>query len=325
MFDNLDQAVERRILRYLICVGSAAFIALWYDWTIAFCAPLFTAKFLVDKPHFTALHIKQLLFALISTFALAFVVSTGFPEYKIAFLAVYAAGMLWGYYLFTDPKWQMFATFWMVNLILTPTLTIVDQKAALDVAFGLAFSGVVAVGLCFLGHVYLPEDNVPQEESFPPSPLPHEIRWSASLRALCVSFPLVAFFFYYQMSQVLLTVAFVSLLSLLLSSDKATKTTAFFVISNVFGGVVAFLAFVMISLVPNMFFYMLVVLLVIAYFGTKIYSEPAKAPLYATAFTGFYRATWLIHEQWCSGRQVLFADLAAGFGDGVYGVYGLFP
>ncbi len=287
MFDNIDKATEQRILRYVFAVGISSFIAIWFNWPLAFCAPLFTAKFMVDKPHFTRLHILQLLFALVASFMVSVVVSTGLPEYHIAFLAIYAGGLLWGYYLITDPKWQMFATFWIINLILTPSVTIIDQQAALDIGFGMAFSGVLAVLICFVAHIYFPEDNVQAMDKFPPSPLSHDMRWSASLQALMVSFPLVVFYFYYQLSQVLLTVAFVILLSLLTNADKAGKTSVFFVLSNIVGGLFAFVAFMVISIAPNMLVYMLVVLLVIILFATKIYTDPGKAPIFTTGFTGF--------------------------------------
>ncbi|MCW8328887.1 DUF2955 domain-containing protein [Photobacterium sp. SDRW27] len=287
MFDDLDKAQERRILRYTITVGFSVFLAVWFNWPLAFCAPLFTAKFIVDKPSFHILHVKQLGFALVSTAVIGILVSTGIPEYKFAFLTLFSLGLLWGYYLFTDPKWVMFATFLIIQLVLVPAITIIDQKAALDVAAGLAFSGVLAVALYAISHVYFPEDNDAEFEGFPPSPLPCEVRWAAAVRAWMISFPLVCLFFFFQLSQVLLTVAFVALLSFMTTGEKATKTSMFFVLSNVVGGLVAFCAFFVISLVPNMYIYMLVTLLVIVVFGTKIYTDPAKAPIYSTAFTGF--------------------------------------
>ncbi|TMX66074.1 DUF2955 domain-containing protein [Vibrio rotiferianus] len=287
MFANITQTQERRILRYIVTVGCAAFIALWFNWPLAFCTPLLTAKFIVDKPQFHVLHVKQLGYALISTAVIGFLVSTGLPEYKIAFLTVFSLGMLWGYYLFTDPKWVMFATFLMIALILIPSVTIIDQQAALDVGVGFAFSGIVAVALYGLSHVYFPEQEEHTFEGFPPSPLSKEARWNAATRAWMMSFPLVCLYFYFQLSQILLTVAFVMLLSLMATSDKAGKTSMFFVASNMLGGLLAFAAFVTISLVPNLYIYMLVTMVVIALLGTKIYTEPAKAPIYATAFTGF--------------------------------------
>ena len=284
---NLSKDQERRIIRYLVTVGTATFLAVWFNWPLAFCAPLLTAKFIVDKPQFHILHVKQLGFALVSTAVIGFLVSTGFPEYRVAFLTLFSLGLLWGYYLFTDPKWVMFATFLIISLILIPSVTMIDQQSALDVGVGFAFSGLVAVGLYALSHVYFPEPENEEFAGFPPSPLPSDVRWKAAISAWLISFPLACFYFYFQLSQVLLTVAFVLLLSLMTTSEKAGKTTIFFVISNVLGGVLAFFAFSIISLAPNMFIYLLVMLLVIAAIGKKIYTEPVKAPIYATAFTGF--------------------------------------
>lgn len=139
MLDSLTQAQERRILRYVVTVSLATFIALWFNWPLAFCTPLLTAKFIVDKPQFHILHVKQLGYALISTALIGFLVSSGLPEYKISFLAVLSLGMLWSYYLFSDPKWVMFATFLMIALILIPSVTIIDKQTALDVGLVLHF------------------------------------------------------------------------------------------------------------------------------------------------------------------------------------------
>lgn len=286
MFDKMTPTQEKRVLRYILAVGFATFLAVWFNWPLAFCAPLFTAKFIVDKPSFHMMHVKQLLFALLSTGVIGLLVSTGLPNYKVPFLLVLSAGLMWGYYLFTDAKWTMFATFLIIELVLIPALTIIDKQAALDVAGGFAFSGTLAVALYALSHVYFPEERS-DFQGFPPSPLPDDVRWQASLRALVISFPLLCLFFFFQLSHVLLTVAFVALLAFMTTGEKAKKTTLFFVISNLIGGIVAFIVFFIMSLVPNMYFYMLVMLLVISFFGTFIYVYPEKAPIFATAFTGF--------------------------------------
>ncbi|MCG9729569.1 DUF2955 domain-containing protein [Shewanella sp. Isolate13] len=293
MFDNLnsiadiDKAQERRILRYISAVGSATFLAVLFNWPLAFCAPLLTAKFIVDKPQFHILHVKQLGFALVSTAGIGFLLSTGLPEYKFAFLTLFAGLLLWGYYLFTDPKWVMFATFLIIELILLPSVTIIDQQAAVDVGMGFAFSGIVAVSLYAISHVYFPEEADDEFKGFPPSPLPKHVRWAAAVRALMISFPLVCVYFYFQLSQVLLSVAFILLLSFMTTSEKAGKTSIFYILSNLLGGAVAFVAFLVMSFSPNIYIYLLVMLLVVTLFGRVIYLNPQKAPIFATAFTGF--------------------------------------
>ncbi|NOJ09865.1 DUF2955 domain-containing protein [Vibrio splendidus] len=287
MFDKIEQAQERRIFRYVTTVGLATFLALWFNWPLAFCTPLLTAKFITDKPQFHILHVKQLAYALLSTAVIGFVVSTGLPEYKITFLSILTLGMLWAYYLFTDPKWVMFATFLMIELILLPSITIIDQASALNVGIGFAFSGTLAVALYALSHVYFPEEEKTDFVGFPVSPLTKEMRWTAAIRAWVISFPLVCFYFYFQLSQILLTVAFVMLLSLMASSETSGKTALFFTVSNIFAGLISFVTFLIISLAPNMYVYMMVVLSVIALFGIKIYTVPQKAHIYITAFTGF--------------------------------------
>ncbi|MEZ9864400.1 DUF2955 domain-containing protein, partial [Vibrio breoganii] len=59
MFDNITKAQERKIFRFIFGVGLSTFIAVWFNWPLAFCAPLLTAKFIVDKAEFHILHVKQ--------------------------------------------------------------------------------------------------------------------------------------------------------------------------------------------------------------------------------------------------------------------------
>ncbi|MFM2667469.1 DUF2955 domain-containing protein [Vibrio mediterranei] len=283
----LDKTTERKVQRYIFAVGLSILVSTLFDWVLAFCTPLLTAKFMVDKPYFTALHIKQIIFALITSFVISALISTGLINYKLPFLSLYSAGLFWGYFLFTNPKWQMFATFLIINLVLTPSITIIDQEIAMDIGFGLAFSGLVSVGICFIAHTYMPDEEVIHENHFQKSPLTYEQRLNIALKALVISMPLVIIFFYYQLSQILLTVAFVALLSLMLTSENAGKTSIFFVISNLLGGTVAFIAYLITSLAPSLFVYLLIMLLIVALFSIGIYTLPKKSPILVTGFTGF--------------------------------------
>ncbi|AQW60575.1 DUF2955 domain-containing protein [Vibrio owensii] len=286
MSDNLsiDNATQRRILRFTIGVGLAVFLAAWINWQLAFVAPVFTAKFLVDKPNLHRETIYELLLALIATMGLGLLLSGGITQYPIVLLIAVGLMMAWGYYLFTDPKWNLFATILLIAVLMLPFMAINNPAISVVLASGLAISGAVSVAIFALVHIYLPE---PESEfaGYAAPPIGKEQRWHASFRAMLISFPVVCFFFVFQISEALLTMMFVALLSLMITSEKSVKLSAFLIISNGIGGILAILAFSILAIVPSIFFYTAFIALLAVVIGKKIYTVPEKAPIFATAFS----------------------------------------
>ncbi|MFV8456913.1 DUF2955 domain-containing protein [Vibrio owensii] len=286
MSDNLsiDNATQRRILRFTIGVGLAVFLAAWVNWQLAFVAPVFTAKFLVDKPNLHRETIYELLLALIATMGLGLLLSGGITQYPIVLLIAVGLMMAWGYYLFTDPKWNLFATILLIAVLMLPFMAINNPAISVVLASGLAISGAVSVAIFALVHIYLPEPDS-EFAGYAAPPIGKEQRWHASFRAMLISFPVVCFFFIFQISEALLTMMFVALLSLMITSEKSLKLSAFLIISNGIGGILAILAFSILAIVPSIFFYTAFIALLAVLIGKKIYTVPEKAPIFATAFS----------------------------------------
>jgi len=286
MSDNLsiDNATQRRILRFTIGVGLAVFLAAWINWQLAFVAPVFTAKFLVDKPNLHRETIYELLLALIATMGLGLLLSGGITQYPIVLLIAVGLMMAWGYYLFTDPKWNLFATILLIAVLMLPFMAINNPAISLVLASGLAISGAVSVAIFALVHIYLPEPDS-EFAGYAQPPIGKEQRWHASFRAMLISFPVVCFFFVFQVSEALLTMMFVALLSLMITAEKSVKLSAFLIISNGIGGMLAISAFSILAIVPNIFFYTAFIALLAVWIGKKIYTVPEKAPIFATAFS----------------------------------------
>ncbi|MFN1598232.1 DUF2955 domain-containing protein [Vibrio harveyi] len=286
MSDNvsIENATQRRILRFTIGVGLAVFLAAWINWQLAFVAPVFTAKFLVDKPNLHRETIYELLLALIATMGLGLLLSGGITQYPIVLLIAVGLMMAWGYYLFTDPKWNLFATILLIAVLMLPFMAINNPAISVVLASGLAISGAVSVAIFALVHIYLPEPDS-EFAGYAAPPIGKEQRWHASFRAMLISFPVVCFFFVFQISEALLTMMFVALLSLMITSEKSVKLSAFLIISNGIGGILAILAFSILAIVPSIFFYTAFIALLAVLIGKKIYTVPEKAPIFATAFS----------------------------------------
>ncbi|WP_375322148.1 DUF2955 domain-containing protein [Aliivibrio logei] len=286
MSDNLidDPQIQTKILRYTVGVGLAVFLAALINWPLAFVAPVFVAKFLIDKPELNKETLYELTVAMVATMGLGLLLSNGITQYPIPLLILVGLMMLWGYYLFTDPKWNLFATILIIAILILPFMAISNPGMSVFLATGLASSGVVAVIIFALVHIYFPE----AESSFSgyqPSPLSKQQRWYAAFRAMIVSFPVVCFFFIFQISEALLTMMFIALLSLMITGEKSVKLSAFLIITNSIGGALAIGVFSVLSLAPNILFYTLFISFIALIMATQIYTKPAKAPIYATAFS----------------------------------------
>ncbi|WP_264876881.1 DUF2955 domain-containing protein [Vibrio agarivorans] len=288
MQDNLaaESEAQRRTIRFIVGVGIAVFAAAYFNWSLAFVAPVFTAKFLIEKPSLNSQTVYELVIALVVTMFLGMMLTGGITQYPLILMLLVGLMMLWGYYLFTDPKWNLFASILLIAVLLLPFMAISNPSISFVLAKGLSFSGIVAILVFALVHILIPEHNRDFKGYAQPQ-ISDQQRWHAAFRAMILAFPVVCFFYVFQITSALLTMIFIAILSLQITGEKSIKLSAFLVISNAIGGVLATIMFSILTVVPNLIFYTLVTCYMAAVMGNKIYTIPAKAPVYVTAFSTF--------------------------------------
>jgi hypothetical protein len=288
MQDNLaaESEAQRRTIRFIVGVGIAVFAAAYFNWSLAFVAPVFTAKFLIEKPSLNSQTVYELVIALVVTMFLGMMLTGGITQYPLILMLLVGLMMLWGYYLFTDPKWNLFASILLIAVLLLPFMAISNPSISFVLAKGLSFSGIVAILVFALVHILIPEHNRDFKGYAQPQ-ISDQQRWHAAFRAMILAFPVVCFFYVFQITSALLTMIFIAILSLQITGEKSIKLSAFLMISNAIGGVLATIMFSILTVVPNLIFYTLVTCYMAAVMGYKIYTIPAKAPVYVTAFSTF--------------------------------------
>lgn len=274
--------IQRRIFRYVIGLVAACALALGIGWGLSFVAPVFLAKFLVDHQKPTSHTISQLLLAMTVTVLIGLSVSAGITQYPLPLLLLLSLLMFTAYYLFMDPQWNFFATILMIAVMLLPFMGIISPGLAVYIGVGLATSGVVAVLLFGLLHLVLPDIAPINKEQVQPAPsLTHDQRVFESLKALTISFPIIAYFYYFQITGAILTMAFIGLLSLQTAGQKSVKVSMFLLLTNIIGGLVAIVYYELLVMVPHFLFLLSLIVLIGLLLGTKIFNEPAKAPIWA--------------------------------------------
>ncbi|WP_394200318.1 DUF2955 domain-containing protein [Shewanella waksmanii] len=279
-----EQIYTRKVLRFTLGVGLAVAISAAFAWPLAFIVPVFVAKFLVDRQEPTVQTVYELLLSMVVTILLGWLVSFGPTQYASVLLPLIAMLMLWAYYLFTDPKWNFFATVLIIAVLLLPYMGMLQPGAALLVGVGLSFSGVVAVAIFALVHALFPDLSA-QREQHPMPAQSREDRMYEAFKALILAFPVICFFYFLQISGALLTMIFIAILSLQAAGEKSVKVSLFLILTNGVGGILAIVFYNLLVIVPELAFYVVLACLAAILFARKIYLEPEKAQLYAGIFS----------------------------------------
>lgn len=282
----IQPSVDRRITRFVLGVTVAAALAYGINWGLSFVMPVFLAKFLVDKPVLTRQIFDELFLAMVATVLIGLSISNGVTHYPLVLLLLVGLLMFSAYYLFMDPEWNLFATILIISALLIPYMGIINPAAALFLGKGLMISGIGAVVMFVLMHCLLP-DKAPQSVKAKLNPVfpSSSQRTKEALRALMISFPVIAFFFYFQINGALLTLAFVGILSLQITGQKSVKLSAFLLLTNSIGGILAVIAYELLVTVPWFPFLVALLVLFTCTFANKIYSNPLKAPIWSGIFT----------------------------------------
>ncbi|OLQ72301.1 hypothetical protein BIT28_24700 [Photobacterium proteolyticum] len=272
----------RRVIRYVVGVVVACGLAFGIGWGLSFIFPVFLAKFLADYPISNRERFLQLLLAMVLTVLIGLSVSMGVTHYPMILLLLVGLLMFYAYYLFLDPQWNFFATILLIAVLLLPYLGITNSGLAIYVGSGLIFSGVMAVIAFAVLHLLMPEEELQQAANSNSPELPsQQQRVQEAIKALIVAFPVVVFFYYFQINGAILTMVFIGILSLQITTVKSIKISVFLLLTNGVGGLLALVMYELMVTTPEFLFLLALMSLVCLVIAAQIYQQPEKAPIWA--------------------------------------------
>ena len=284
---RLEQS--RNILRYVAGVMFSLILAYSLNWTLAYVMPVFVAKLLLDKPVADKQVMTELGLSMVATVIIALLVTNGLAQYPIIMLTLVGILMLWAYYLFQDQKWNFFATMLMISALLLPYLGLMQPVIALEVGKALMLAGGGAVVVYGLMHWVFPSQPTIrpkiEEKTLEQVSQEQQLKMKESYKALLISFPVIAFCYFFQTTGAILTMIFVGILSLQLTAPKSVKLSMFLLMTNIVGGLLAIIAYELLVTVPWFPFLVAIMAFFTVSFAGKIYGQPEKAPLYAGIFS----------------------------------------
>ncbi|WP_299022063.1 hypothetical protein [uncultured Photobacterium sp.] len=141
-------------------------------------------------------------------------------------------------------------------------------------------TGVLAViGFSVLHWLFPEPDNT--EETVPAAIMSKELRIQAAFKAVVVAYPVLVYFYYFQINGAILTMVFIGILSLQITTVKSIKISLFLLMTNGIGGLLAVIMYELLVTTPQFLFLLTLITLVSLVISSRIYLQPEKAPIWA--------------------------------------------
>ena len=274
---DAHRVLERRALRLGVGITAVFLLAMAYQWTLAYLAPIFLPPLLqAGRPLSAAEAVKlfvAVLIVMLVTYALA-AMSRQIP----LFFALLLIPMLYASFRSLYRGGSMLVIMMiMIGLVLTP----ITAKASLDLAWDVSASFVINIGLCVIASYLLFTlfPSLPGEPPPKPRPVfpPAEADWRAATLAVIVGAFILAYLAldWHNVHTPLYIVIFAASLSFSRTSGLGKGILA----ANVVGGVVAAVMFELTAMAPSFLFLAALTLPVMLVFARAVVSEAPWAPL----------------------------------------------
>ncbi len=281
--DHARDVVERRALRLGVGITAVFLVAMAFQWTFDYLAPIFLPLLLqAGRPLNLAEAIKLLvaiLVVMIGTYFLA-AMSRQMPLlFALLLLPMLFANFRW---LLRGGS-VMVVLMILIGLVLPP----LTAKGSLDATWDVSMSFVWNIGLCVVASYLLfvlfpPLPGEPEPKPRPVFP-PAEANWRAATLAVIVgSYSLAYLAFDWHNVH---TPLYLAVYALSLSFSRTVGLAKGILAANVVGGVTAAVMFELTAMVPNFLFLAALTLPVMLIFARAVVSEVPWAPLASFAMS----------------------------------------
>ena len=285
--DQKDSSI-RPMVRYAIGSTLVTGLAIGIGWNLAFLTPVLALVFFA--PGSTIPKFKEgaaFIGIIAATTFLAFLFTKYLIDYKTLFIILLGLVLLAIFYtrrLGPKPK-----VFMLISLLIMPMLAF--ENLAIAHAFTQTFilGAAITIVLVWIIFSIFPdktEPALPLAGKATPKSIPSpEQRFRYALEILIIVFPVVMIFFFFEWTEGLIILIFITLLSMKPTFNyKAGKAM---ILGNLLGGIFAIVAYELVVMTPLFFFFVLMVLATALFFATRLFSSSPKAPLFGMGFSTF--------------------------------------
>ena len=277
----------RRALRYALGVTGAISLAFLVEWPLYFLTPVFAAVFLsLPLPSPTPRQALRAVGHIAVAFALGLFFTIFLLPYPVIYVPLLGLVVFHIYYLANrgGPVWLVLMS--LIAVLILPMLGMAHPALAVGFAFYFAMSSALAIVIWIFAHVLMP-DAVRGDVPRPPAKRQRgyaQVAAGRALKSTIVLMPMAVMFLAWNLSDEILVLVFAGIFSLTpeVASGRASGIKS--VISTLIGGAAAIVLYWLLVAVPEIVFFIPLMLLTMLLFGRGIFSgQPIAAYLGSAA------------------------------------------
>jgi hypothetical protein len=283
---------SRRVLRYALGSTIAMTVAMTFNWQLAFLAPVLSLSFLASpapRPTF------QQGITFVAVIAVACFAGLKLGQYLISYPLVFIpfAGLvlLRIFYMMASGRSPLLTMWLLIALLVIPLITITSPAIANMVAMGILTGATVTICVVWLAYGLLPDPpglhaGTAASAAAAAKELPPALeRFKTAAISTLIVLPLLVLFYSLSMQSAILILVFVALLAPQPGFATNFKAGGALIIGNAIGGAAAIIMYELLSMVPQLYFLVLMTFLAGLFFGARLFSDNPIAKLYGMAFS----------------------------------------
>ncbi len=280
------------VLRYALGSTILVAIVMLTQWPLGYILPVLALSFLASGGPSPTMKSGVLYFLAI---ALAMFFGLWLTKQLLPYPIVLILAMSLVIFSITFTQKSIFSpfvkTFMLIACLLVPILGLLMKEVAVIVTYSLVFNAAMAIILVWMVFFFFPfkpnlEKGVAAKQVEKGS-LTRLIRHQAAMRSVLVIMPLALAYMVFDWTSSVLTLIFVALLGMQPAFQKGLKAGGAMILGNTLGGLVAIICYELMTVVPELPFFLMIILLVGLIFGRKVFSGKPSSALYGMAFSTF--------------------------------------
>ena len=273
-----------RILRLALGTGLSLWVSQAVAWDLSFIAPVMTL-FILALP-LPALSLKmgiQFLAAMTLSMYASLLLLPWLLDYPLVGLILLVLALFWSFYYTASGGSPVLGTFATVGIALSTAIGSVSVDATLMLISGLIMNATIGIVFVWIAHALVPDSKAggfpgPTGPQGSAAPDPDTARWSA-LRSTLIVFP-IAFWFMLSGASTSYVPVMIKVASM---GQQATNEGARFagrslILSTIIGGIGAIIGWNVLSVVPELSVYALLIGLGGLVFGPLIFKGKGMHP-----------------------------------------------
>lgn len=279
------------IFRYALGSTFIVALAIGFSWPIGFLLPVLSLSFLASGKPAPNLKGGLAFFLIITSSALfGLLLSKLFLPFPIIHILLLSLILFYIFYTNHPLFTPLLKTFLLVSILLIPNLALYSKEMALVLASSLsAYAGVTILATWFIFLLFPAQKTTELKAKQSPVLVgpTRQQRISTASTSTLVILPVLLLFYFFNLTSSLLVLIFITTLSMQPAFAKDFKAGKSLIFGNLIGGIAAIFVYEVFTVIPEFFYFVILVLFIGLIFGKQVFSGKPKAALWGMGYSTF--------------------------------------